>query len=109
MGEEIINAEIKNIVSRIIRDFPTKEIFLFGSYASQTHHGESDIDLCIITNREGRTIDLLRQVRRIIAPIANKPVDLVVYNENDFDLRASLNTTFEFKIKNEGIKVYEKS
>ncbi len=109
MVQEISNTEINNIVNQIIRDFPTKEIFLFGSYVSGKAQDESDIDLCVITNKIGRKIDLLRQVRRIIAPVANKAVDLVVYNENEFYERAYLNTTFEFKIKNEGIKLYEKS
>ncbi len=109
MVQEINNVEIKNIVNQIIQKFPAREIFLFGSYASGNYHEESDIDLCIVTNQEGRKLDLLRQVRRIIAPVANKPVDLVVYNANDFNVRSSLSTTFEFKIKNEGIKLYEKS
>lgn len=109
MVQGINNAEINNIVSQIISGFPTKEIFLFGSYASGREQDESDIDLCVITDRAGRKIDLMRQVRRIIAPVAKKAVDIVVYSENEFYERAKLNTTFEYKIKNEGLKLYEKS
>ncbi|HBF35922.1 MAG TPA: nucleotidyltransferase domain-containing protein, partial [Firmicutes bacterium] len=63
----------------------------------------------IITNQDGRKIDLLRQARKVISPVVKRAVDIVIYNENEFYTRASLNTTFEFQIKNEGIKLYEKS
>jgi predicted nucleotidyltransferase len=109
MVQGINNMEINNIVSRIIQNFPAKEIFLFGSYAYGKPQADSDIDLCIITNQDGRKIDLLRQARRVISPVANKAVDILIYNENEFYTRANLNTTFEFQIKNEGIKLYEKS
>jgi predicted nucleotidyltransferase len=109
MVQGINNMEINNIVSRIIQKFSAKENFLFGSYAYGNPHADSDIDLCIITNQDGRKIDLLKQARRVISPVANKAVDIVIYNENEFYTRANLNTTFEFQIKNEGIKLYEKS
>ena len=52
---------------------------------------------------------MLKQVRRVIAPVVTKPVDLLVYKEDEFYERAELNTTFEYKIKTEGIKIYEQS
>jgi predicted nucleotidyltransferase len=109
MVQEINNVEINKLVNQIIHEFPAKEIFLFGSYAVGNFKEESDIDLCIITDKEARKIDLLKQVRRVIAPVVTKPVDLLVYKEDEFYERAGLNTTFEYKIKNEGIKIYEKS
>lgn len=109
MVQEISNVEINNLVHQIIHEFPAKEIFLFGSYAAGNAREESDIDLCIITDQEARKIDLLRQVRRVIAPVVTKPVDLLVYNEDEFYERAGLNTTLEHKIKNEGIKIYGQS
>ena len=41
--------------------------------------------------------------------MVTKPVDLLIYQKNEFYERAGLNTTFEYKIKSEGIKVYEES
>lgn len=35
------------------------------------------------------------------------PIDFLVYNKNDFRKRASHETTLEYKIKNDGVKVYE--
>ena len=109
MVQKINNTEINNIVNQIIRGFPAEKIFLFGSYAYGTPQYDSDIDLCVITNQQGRKIDLLKQIRKLIASVANKPVDLVVYDEDEFNMRSNLNTTFEFIIKKEGIKLYEKS
>ncbi len=107
--EHRINSnDINRLVHQIINKFPAKEIFLFGSYAYGNPQNESDIDLCIITEQNEKKIDLLRQIRRIIAQIADKPVDLLVYNKNEFYERAALKNTFEYKIKNEGIKLYEK-
>jgi len=104
----INNTDINRLVHQIVNEFPAKEIFLFGSYAYGDPQNESDIDLCIITDQKGKKIDLLKQIRRAIAPIVTKPVDLLVYNKNEFYEKAALNNTFEHKIKNEGIKLYEK-
>jgi predicted nucleotidyltransferase len=41
MVQGINNMEINNIVSRIIQNFPAKEIFLFGSYAYGNPHADS--------------------------------------------------------------------
>ena len=53
-----------------------------------------------------RKLDLIRKVRKAIIPLTSKPVDILVYDQNDFYDRANLASTLEYRIKNEGVKVY---
>ena len=106
--EEKVQKQIKDIVDKIASSFPADEIILFGSYAYGIPDNSSDIDLCIITseNRK-RKIEIIKEIRKAIVSIIYIPVDLLIYERQDFYERASLNTTLEFKIKNEGVKLYE--
>ena len=104
---ENIKEQIDNLVDRI-KVFDAKEIILFGSYATGTANEDSDIDLCIITDQNNkRKIDLMRELRRAIAPVLEFPVDLLVYSKDEFYERANISSSFEFKIQKEGVKIYE--
>lgn len=92
----------------IIKEFEAKEIILFGSQVEGNASKDSDIDLCVITQkREKRKIDLLRDLRRAIAPVLTYPVDLLVYDKDEFYERANVSSSFEHKIKTEGVKIYK--
>lgn len=106
MVQQLTN-QINELVQQISNKISTQEIILFGSYAYGEPNDYSDIDLCIITNQNNkRKLELIRDVREAIAPIAELPVDILIYNENEFNDRASLRTTMEYKIRHEGIKIY---
>jgi len=101
-----ITADLDILVAEIKGKFSDTEIILFGSYAKGNATKESDIDLCIIIDKTlMRKIDLIREVRRTIAPISTRPIDIVVYSRDEFNQRSLINTTFEYKIKNEGLKI----
>ncbi|MCG8515259.1 MAG: hypothetical protein MI740_14055 [Halanaerobiales bacterium] len=53
-----------------------------------------------------RKLDLIRKVRKAIITLTSKPLDILVYDQNDFYDRANLASTLEYRIKNEGVKVY---
>lgn len=100
--------EIEEIVKKIKNEISTNEIILFGSQSNGTATADSDIDLCIITkDNNERKIDLIRRIRRTISPYITMPVDILVFEKEEFEKRASLNSTFEFKLKSEGKKIYE--
>ena len=102
-----IKDEINNLVNMIVQNIMAKEIILFGSYAYGTPSQDSDIDLCVVTEKQNkRKIDLIKSVRQAIATIASKPVDLLLYYSDEFYERAGVGSTLEAKIKNEGIKIY---
>ena len=103
----IISDQIDQIVKHISLTTPTTSIILFGSQVNGTSTKDSDIDICVITHeQEKRKLQILREIRKAIAPIISIPVDILVYQEKEFAERAILPTTLEFKIEQEGIKVY---
>lgn len=90
------------------RKFGTKQIILFGSFAYGRPHEDSDIDVCVIADFHGkRKIELVREMRRALADLISSPLDILVYNEQEFDERAELSGSLEHKILTQGIKIYE--
>ncbi len=107
MVNDKIKIHVDNLINKIGQEIPVEEIILFGSYAYGNPNEDSDIDLCILSNLNGqRKIDLIRKARKAIVPITSKPIDILVYDQNEFYDRANVVSTLEFKIKNEGVKVY---
>ena len=105
-----IHQEINNIISQINQDVTISEIYLFGSHAYGTPNKSSDIDLCIITDDyESRKRDLIVKIRRSISNTTNISVDILLYRSSEFYNRANLPFTMEFKIKKEGIILYNKN
>ncbi|MCI0441793.1 nucleotidyltransferase domain-containing protein [bacterium] len=102
-----MNEQIKLLRDTIAGKFGAKQIFLFGSYASGKAGEESDIDLCVITDlKNKRKVDLISEIRRELIDRISSPLDILVYNEEEFKERARLRTTLEHKILSDGIKVY---
>lgn len=81
-------------------------IILFGSKARNEASKDSDIDLCILVKpSSARILDLQRAMRRDIYPIIHAPIDILVYEENNFYDRVSLGITMEAAILKEGIEL----
>jgi predicted nucleotidyltransferase len=102
-----MNEQIKLLRDTIAGKFGAKQIFLFGSHASGKAREESDIDLCVIADlKNKRKIDLITEIRRELIDRISSPLDILVYNEEEFNERARLRTTLEHKILSDGVKVY---
>ncbi len=98
--------EINSATDRIFKKFDAHKVFLFGSYATGKQTPDSDLDLCIITNLDGkRKLDLMRAIRREISSILKGSLDILLYSEKEFAQRANLKNTLEYKILNEGILI----
>ena len=105
--DTIKKTNLDNLIQKIEREITVEEIILFGSHAYGKPNEDSDIDLCIISKLNNqRKVDLTKKARKAIASVSSKPVDILIYDKNDFYERANLVSTLEFKIKNEGVKVY---
>lgn len=103
-----IRDQLNVLVDRIRQHFPAKQIILFGSHARGDDQKDSDIDLCVITGPTGtRRLELMRQLRRIIAPVVSVPVDILVYSQDEFAERTDNQSTLEYMIRTEGIRLYE--
>jgi predicted nucleotidyltransferase len=101
-----IKQDIEKIVEKLISFANPVEIIIFGSVAKELEHSESDIDLCVILNiGNNRKIDIIRQIRRNIIGVVDRPVDILVYDRAEFETRAKIASTFEYKILKEGVRV----
>jgi predicted nucleotidyltransferase len=102
-----VDSELQDIVKKILNTTNVSQIFVFGSYAYGTPSEDSDIDLCVITNDKERKIEIIKKIRRAIKNIATMPIDILVYDKDDFIQRASLSCTLEHKIAFEGVSLYD--
>jgi predicted nucleotidyltransferase len=75
---------IRSLILDSVKPGVIKKIYLFGSYAYGKPTKNSDIDLCVVINN--RFDRLKANVKMAIALSDNniRPVDLLVYKENQF-------------------------
>lgn len=103
----MISQQEINLLAKTISDkFNVKKIFLFGSYAYGKPGYESDLDICIITKSNGkRKIDMIRDIRREIRVRFDMPIDILLYEDREFEERSALPNTLEHKILENGTLV----
>lgn len=102
----ISKEQINLLVETISQKFSPRKIFLFGSYAYGQPGSQSDLDLCIITDLGGkRKIDIIRDIRREVSSYFQIPMDILIYEDKEFNERANLNNTLEYKILKQGILI----
>ncbi|SDI59633.1 Nucleotidyltransferase domain-containing protein [Natribacillus halophilus] len=100
--------ELEKAIEAVNERVSPDRIFLFGSFVHGHADKESDLDLCIIIDQlQERKIETLRSIRYSIAEDISVPIDLLLYTTQEFNERARLSSTFEHKIMNEGVLVYE--
>ncbi len=102
-----VNREAGRIAEKIAGNIDVEKIILFGSHAYGNPGIDSDIDLCIITKAPGRKIELMHRIRRLLRG-SIFPVDMIIYNPEEFKKRASSKTSMEHEIDISGIVVYGK-
>ena len=105
--EAQVSERIEMLVNKLKEKFNVRQIFIFGSQAYGKPDEESDIDLCVITDlKNKRKIDIVREIRRELIDLISNSLDILVYSEKEFNERAGLRSTLEYKILMDGIKVY---
>jgi len=98
--------ELKLLSDKIVKLINAEKVILFGSYASGKSDEQSDIDLCIITNEKRRKLDIMRELRKNLSSDIDYPLDLLVYNEDEFYEKANLENSFEHQIADKGAYLY---
>ncbi len=102
-----MDKQLEVLKDTLTKKFGAKQIILFGSYAYGKPENESDIDLCVITDlKKRRKIEVIREIRRELIDLISNPLDILVYNEEEFNERAGLKNTFEHMIAKDGIRLY---
>ncbi len=95
--------QIEALKSTFSSKFSFSRVYIFGSYAYGKPDQGSDIDICVIGDfKQKKKIDVMRAIRRALMGLISSPMDILVYDEEEFRERALLKNTFEYKIKNDG-------
>jgi predicted nucleotidyltransferase len=97
-----------------LRELNPYLVFLFGSYAYDTPHKDSDIDLLVVTNDEfipqtfKEKTNLYIAVSEHILNISKQvPVDLIVYTLPMYEQFLKTGSSFSKEILSKGIVIYE--
>ncbi|MCK9421324.1 MAG: nucleotidyltransferase domain-containing protein [Bacteroidales bacterium] len=106
-----MNEEIKKIVNQIstilVSGIDARQVYLFGSYAQNKATSDSDIDIFVVADLNGKKkIEITQRARRLLLKKVFMPVDILVCDINDFNKRKDNLSTFEYLIATEGQKIY---
>jgi uncharacterized protein len=105
--------EIRKHVSEGLDSPPRPlKVILFGSYARGVNYRESDIDLVVILDKEGKSesyrslvnnrIEISRRLRRLRKM---HPVDILVYTKDEWEALKASKSSFVQKIEAEGLDI----
>lgn len=101
------NADLQYIKVALIKELYPKKIYLFGSFARGEENEDSDYDLCLILdNNVPKTMEQYVKAYKAIRKRSH-PVDIIIYNEKEFDEKKSKNS-IEKKVEEEGVILYER-
>ena len=100
---------IKEIVNQLKEINPLK-VILFGSYAYGKHDEMSDIDLVVILNKAGMSLNY-KEIRKNKKIVADKiqhlrkqvPIDILVYTKDEWLLLLESGSSFINKINKSGM------
>ncbi len=98
---------VQRTLQRLIRAFAPERIMLYGSYAKDTAHGGSDVDLLVITNLEGDLAFDQRRARQLAADCFPR-VDVVFATPADVAEAATAKSPFLLSILGTGITLYSR-
>ena len=104
----MLTEEVKIINERLKTAMNPNRIYLFGSYAKNTQHKDSDYDFYIVMPDDaGNEILLGQKAYRSLRGIRKTPVDIVVGHESSFE-KLKLQPTIEREVARDGVLLYEK-
>ena len=75
---------IRSLILDSVKPGVIKKIYLFGSYAYETATEDSDIDLCVMINNRFNRLNANVKISQNLFENKIRPVDLLVYKENQF-------------------------
>ena len=98
--------DVARFVSAIVQRFAPERIILFGSYADGTVTPDSDVDLLVVMEFEGRPVDM---AVRIGAECDDRfPMDLIVRRPAEVQRRIAMGDPFFKQILRDGLVLHER-
>ncbi len=92
---------------KLIEAYAPQELYLFGSFAWGTPDEQSDLDMLVVVDKSDEK-PYKRAIKGIEALTGFKIAkDIIVYTREEFEELAGNVSTLCYKIKMEGVKLYE--
>jgi uncharacterized protein len=106
MGRTMVEMKkIRDLTSRIAREFRPERIILFGSYAYGSPNADSDVDLLVVMPFRGNALKKAAEVKTKINPRFS--VDLIVRRPDDVEFRLANDDCFMREVLERGRTLYE--
>lgn len=103
----VTQQEVGDFVKEVVRRFKPERVVLFGSHASDSTTSESDVDLLVVMDFEGRPHHQAFQIRKRVK--RSFPLDLLVRRPADIERRLRMGDYFIREIMKEGKVLYERA
>lgn len=100
-------SEIARVVQDIAEHFQPEKIILFGSFASNSQHPGSDVDLLVIMSTDKTPVDQAIEIARGVEH--HFGMDILVRTPQQFQERLALGDFFLQDIQKNGKVMYERS
>jgi predicted nucleotidyltransferase len=97
--------QIQEFGSRIGQEFHPDKVVLFGSFASAQATEDSDVDLLVIMEFEGKPWQQATEIRKTLRPAF--PLDLLVRTPSQIQQRLDMGDCFIEDITQKGTVLYE--
>ncbi|HWF44098.1 MAG TPA: nucleotidyltransferase domain-containing protein [Candidatus Kapabacteria bacterium] len=95
---------IRNFAAEVARRYKPEKIILFGSYARGTANEDSDVDMLVIMDFEGRERQMVSEIRSKIR--SHFPLDLLVRRAPDIQWRIKEDDFFLQEVMRQGTILY---
>jgi predicted nucleotidyltransferase len=106
--DEKVKTELDNIVRALAATGTVSQIYLFGSYACGEETPDSDIDLCVLTPEKVEShFKTAGNFRTKLRGIKTMPLDLVAFNQDEFDSYTDFSESFQYEVAKNGVLLYE--
>lgn len=103
----VTEALLQEIAQRIVDNFDPEKVILFGSRSSGTPHTDSDVDLLVIVNVGGSSIQRAVEMKRVCRP-RFVPMDVLVKTPEEVATQLRQGNFFLRQILEQGRVLYER-
>lgn len=100
-------SEIKAFTDALVAQFSPDKVVLFGSYADGSAGPDSDVDLLVIMEHEGRASRQALDIRRSLQKTF--PLDLIVRTPQEAQRRITMGDPFMTEALSRGRTLYERN
>jgi len=106
----MLNTDIaREIIESMSHPPKPLKVILFGSYAYGQPHNDSDIDLLVVLDKSGKSIDYRSLIKnrqeisdRLFSLKKKYSIDLIVYTKEEWEELKSYGTSFILEIEEKG-------